>query len=177
MAEGVKNRSCGECSECCVVMHVQGVANKEVMDKPSHTPCKHQLRGGGCGVYRERPGSCASWSCMWRKGEIGTDAERPDKTGIIVHELPIRSDKGVDHLVVMSQSRKGAQASAHARELRRDLVRSGRTVLADTNIEPEKTRRRLIVDDGRTLSGTVTMQAVQAKIPIHFVRTREPKFE
>lgn len=175
MSEGVQNRSCGECSECCVVMKVTGVAEGKLINKPEHTPCAHQRAGGGCTVYHDRPGPCARWSCMWRKGEVGTEDERPDKTGYIVHEVPIRDRLEVIKVVAINQSRSGAASSKAARRTRRDLINQGRIVITDTGTQRGEVHQRIIAKDTATLPGRIVIEAVQTKSPIHFVSTRESR--
>lgn len=53
------------------------------LEKPRNTPCRH-LCPSGCGVYQERPGSCAEFECLWLAGHVpGSAAYRPDVLGVI----------------------------------------------------------------------------------------------
>ena len=52
-------KSCGDCALCCKVM---GVGE---LDKAPGQWCRHIVKGGGCGVYGDRPPSCRSFHCEW----------------------------------------------------------------------------------------------------------------
>ncbi len=112
---------------------------------------------------------------MWRKGEVGTEDERPDKTGYIVHEVPIRDRLEVIKVVAINQSKKGAVNSKSAREMRRSLVNQGRIVITDKSVERGEARQRIIAKDTVTLPGRIVIEAVQTKSPLHFVSTRESR--
>src|SRR5947209_18423059 len=72
-------RQCGECKECCVVLPILD----EELSKPGHQPCKH-LCGCGCDIYKERPGVCRDYECLWLSGDIdGDQRTRPDNLGVI----------------------------------------------------------------------------------------------
>lgn len=72
------NRSCGSCTLCCTVYPVEELA------KPALVPCKH-LRGG-CSIHEQkRPIACTSFVCLWLDEGEGSDAERPDLTGLVLH--------------------------------------------------------------------------------------------
>lgn len=73
-------RSCGECTECCVAIPV-GELNKGTNEE-----CPFRCVGG-CGVYQTdlQPPSCQLWHCAWLGEGIGSDDDRPDKSGIIVY--------------------------------------------------------------------------------------------
>ncbi|MBV8393775.1 MAG: hypothetical protein JOY81_11390 [Alphaproteobacteria bacterium] len=76
----LKSRSCGGCSECCVVLRVDTPEFKKKAD----VPCEHLCQGGGCGIYETRFPVCRSWHCAWRMmGELLPEEARPDKTGVL----------------------------------------------------------------------------------------------
>lgn len=82
------------------------------LDKPEWKACAHQLEpadaksrsgersyvpvkisderlrtkgAGGCGVYRDRPNSCATFRCQWLAGmPLTDDRHRPDRCGLII---------------------------------------------------------------------------------------------
>lgn len=73
-------RRCGDCSACCTPLAIIELR------KPARVPCPHLVLGeerGGCGIYDQRPASCASYVCAWRSG-LGGDAERPDRIGVLL---------------------------------------------------------------------------------------------
>jgi hypothetical protein len=73
----VAGRTCGECTACCTTLQVVE------LNKPINTPCPH-CTTGGCGIYVSRPPTCRVWSCEWWLGRLGlTDAQRPDKLGLM----------------------------------------------------------------------------------------------
>jgi hypothetical protein len=69
-------RKCGGCTLCCTV------AGINELDKPPMTPCRH-LKGHGCGIYPNRPGTCSSFACGWLLGNFD-ERFRPDKIGAYV---------------------------------------------------------------------------------------------
>jgi hypothetical protein len=69
-------RRCGDCNACCRIMAVREI------DKPRLVRCPH-LAGRGCGVYAERPTSCAAFKCGWLSG-FGAGKDRPDRLGVML---------------------------------------------------------------------------------------------
>ncbi len=77
-------RVCGACQACCHTL--------KILDPPSPAgvDCIHQC-AAGCSVYSTRPADCEGWSCDWLDGQgedepWGTDAQRPDKVGLVFSE-------------------------------------------------------------------------------------------
>lgn len=71
-----KERPCGDCAVCCIVMGVSELG------KPYNTKCKHN--SNKCDIYGERPYSCHVFECAWRVGLLGNDiSQRPDKSNIL----------------------------------------------------------------------------------------------
>ena len=76
----VTERSCGECSVCCVVLNVD---TKEFQKLPG-VPCAHLCNQGGCSVHATRYPVCREYHCGWRYlGFLGEDW-RPDKSGVLI---------------------------------------------------------------------------------------------
>jgi hypothetical protein len=71
-------KSCGDCGLCCKVMGV-GELNKA----PGQW-CAHFLKGGGCGVYLDRPPSCRSFHCEWLLSDKLGDEWKPDKARFVL---------------------------------------------------------------------------------------------
>jgi hypothetical protein len=69
-------RKCAGCTFCCTV------AGINELHKPAFTPCRH-LKGKGCGIYQDRPGSCSEFACGWLLGNFD-ERFRPDKIGAYV---------------------------------------------------------------------------------------------
>jgi hypothetical protein len=61
---------------CCRGLEIQSFG------KPAGNLCRHRT-GSGCGIYRERPETCARLDCLWLR--IGTlpDWLRPDRSGMM----------------------------------------------------------------------------------------------
>lgn len=80
-------RACGSCTLCCTLMKVEfdnGEPAKEWMQ-----PCKHLCKGGGCGIYTDRPTSCRVFECVWLAsqrfpGVAMSKSDRPDRSGIVM---------------------------------------------------------------------------------------------
>ena len=45
------------------------------LDKPAWTPCVHLAVEGGCGIWGGHPGSCRSFTCLWRRSDALLPAE------------------------------------------------------------------------------------------------------
>jgi hypothetical protein len=76
-ASQVKEQICGSCQACCEVVGVHE------LNKPTYTKCEHQCQSG-CGIYEQRPPSCASYYCLYQAGIFGVgDEMRPDNLGVI----------------------------------------------------------------------------------------------
>lgn len=76
----VKDRSCGECSVCCVVLNVD---TKEFQKLPG-VRCAHLCAGGGCGIHDTRYEVCRTYHCGWRYlSQLGDDW-RPDRSGVLI---------------------------------------------------------------------------------------------
>jgi uncharacterized protein len=74
--EGKPDRQCGGCTACCTTMGVGEI------QKPAFQKCKHAC-AQGCAIYEDRPESCATWACLWRRGLVMPEELRPDKLGIV----------------------------------------------------------------------------------------------
>lgn len=71
-------RQCGDCAVCCVELEI----DEPKLRKAAETPCPH-LCSEGCGIYAERPDTCASWHCGWRLLNVG-EGLRPDRAGVLM---------------------------------------------------------------------------------------------
>lgn len=85
-------RSCGECTACCVLPRIPIGEDPEFPEgKRGYTPCEHLgSLSGGCGIYDRRPQLCRDYRCLWRAGIIqaGEDVDsdedmRPDRLGLM----------------------------------------------------------------------------------------------
>jgi Pyruvate/2-oxoacid:ferredoxin oxidoreductase delta subunit len=76
-------RTCGSCKYCCIVVPVQ---DPGVLMKPGGVRCEH-LKGRGCGIYKDRPNSCATWSCTWLYQPEAAILRRPDLSGYAVDPI------------------------------------------------------------------------------------------
>ena len=79
-------RSCGDCQACCTVIQVTE------LKKPLWTRCDNQC-DTGCGIYEDRPESCAGFECLWLQGSLERDGTvketyRPDRLGVIFDHQP-----------------------------------------------------------------------------------------
>ena len=76
----VKDRGCGECSVCCVVLNVD---TKEFQKLPG-VACAHLCTSGGCAIHDTRYEVCRTYHCGWRAlGQLGEEW-RPDKSGVLI---------------------------------------------------------------------------------------------
>ena len=94
----VSGRECGECTACCVFLHIKD----QNLEKPADQACSHMIEKGGCNIYSERPPVCQNWYCAWRFMEQLGEEWRPDRSGIMLRSdekgiifQPIREPKDV----------------------------------------------------------------------------------
>jgi hypothetical protein len=102
--ELVKERTCGECSVCCVVLNVD---TPEFQKLPG-VPCAH-LCGTGCSIHATRFPVCRTYHCAWRYVQFLGDDWRPDKSGVLI-------DFQVDDLPAHYPKRPGIRLTVVARE-------------------------------------------------------------
>jgi hypothetical protein len=65
---------------CCKVLPVAA------LQKPAGTACVHLARGGGCGIYAERPHACRSFECVWLMDPEMPHRFRPDQTKVMLDQ-------------------------------------------------------------------------------------------
>ena len=70
------DRVCGECSACFTVYPVAA------LNKRPGVTCEHVCEKG-CGIWGTHPQECRTYECLWRSNHLGTDEDRPDKSGVI----------------------------------------------------------------------------------------------
>lgn len=116
------SRKCGTCTACCTLMGV------EEINKPVYTPCS-QLGASKCGIYAQRPRSCAEFSCLWlaEKGEMLLDTERPDQVGVMFDVS--RPDTELGLALLARETRKGAFEEPVAKAMLQRLAKKGLIVL------------------------------------------------
>jgi len=102
--ELVKERVCGECSVCCVVLNVD---TPEFQKMPG-VPCTH-LCSTGCSIHATRFPVCHIYHCGWRYLQFLGDDWRPDKSGVLI-------DFQVDDLPVHYPKRPGIRLTVVDRE-------------------------------------------------------------
>jgi hypothetical protein len=65
---------------CCKVLAVDELA------KAAGTACVHLARGGGCGIYAERPHACRTFECVWLMDPEMPHRFRPDQTKVMLDQ-------------------------------------------------------------------------------------------
>jgi hypothetical protein len=85
-------KTCGDCTLCCKVMAIEELA------KPVASWCPHCKPGRGCLIYRDRPGECRSFSCLWLVNELLDQHWKPSKSRFVLTTsedgIEIRCDPG-----------------------------------------------------------------------------------
>ena len=71
-------KSCGECSLCCKLLGVAAIA------KTAGAWCGHFRRGGGCGIYADRPDACRTFQCLWTTSAGLDERWRPDRARLVL---------------------------------------------------------------------------------------------
>lgn len=64
---------------CCVELEI----DDPQLQKPDEVRCPNILATGGCGIYANRPHTCAVWYCGWRLLNV-SDALRPDIANVLM---------------------------------------------------------------------------------------------
>jgi hypothetical protein len=86
-------RVCGDCSLCCLLLHVPEV------NKPKTGWCQHCRPGqGGCSIYEKRPPVCRRYACLWLDGTM-PDYWQPDQSKIVL-DLELSRERGILRVVV-----------------------------------------------------------------------------
>lgn len=92
VAKGVQKalaaHPCGDCTACCGVLAVAEIGKAEGAPCPNLVaPQPEASVRGGCAIYKDRPGSCSGYNCVWRVGlldELLPGPEgRPSQLGIL----------------------------------------------------------------------------------------------
>jgi len=91
-------RQCGGCTACCTVYPVKA------LNKPAAVTCKH-VCSTGCAIYSTHPQECKTYECLWRANHVGTEDDRPDKTGVIFGS---NYDKDLGVILYAQEFRKGS---------------------------------------------------------------------
>jgi len=71
-------RSCDGCGMCCKLIGVQE------LEKAQQTWCRYFRREQGCGIYADRPPSCAAFACDWLIDERLGEEWKPDRSGFVL---------------------------------------------------------------------------------------------
>lgn len=79
---------CGECNVCCSALRIdKDEIHWKYGDKAAGQPCE-KLENGQCSIYKERPGTCKRYECLWLQLSKKVDGValnwRPDNLGILV---------------------------------------------------------------------------------------------
>ena len=80
----VPGRECGGCTVCCVLLEIQ----EPSIAKPAGVACRHLMEGTGCAIHATRPDVCRTWMCGWRLIPGLSDEWRPDRSGILIYQIP-----------------------------------------------------------------------------------------
>ena len=74
-------RNCGSCTLCCTLLPVLELGKK------ANQKCDHLKFNKGCTIYKDKPKSCNTWSCLWLLGQAG-NVKRPDISHYVVDMHP-----------------------------------------------------------------------------------------
>jgi hypothetical protein len=76
----VAGRDCGACTACCKELTIETDALRKVQG----VLCVHCTPGTGCGIYQQRPETCRTWYCQWRRYAWLDDDWRPDRSQLLL---------------------------------------------------------------------------------------------
>ena len=74
----ISARSCGACVACCKIPEI----DEPTLKKKSGTLCPN-CTGTSCGIYENRPATCQSYYCVWRRVAALPDYLRPDLINVM----------------------------------------------------------------------------------------------
>lgn len=83
-------KSCGTCTLCCKVLHVESLA------KPAGRWCEHARAGGGCAIHGRHPDDCRAFACGWLQWEDLGEAWRPSKAHFLIRPEPSQGRLCID---------------------------------------------------------------------------------
>lgn len=138
-------KQCGSCSLCCKTMVIPELA------KPKDSWCPNFVRGAGCAIYAERPGSCRDFTCYWLIDPAMGPEWKPDRCKMV---LDARPDWLVVHVDPAAQSpwRREPYFSYLTEMSARNIARGARVLVM------ERGRTIIILPDGDVDLGVVTPQ-------------------
>ena len=70
-------RSCDGCTLCCEIFAVPELY------KERWEFCTEQIPGKGCDIYKERPGRCRTFSCLWQQEHPAFRELHPEEAGFV----------------------------------------------------------------------------------------------
>jgi len=121
-------KDCGECSLCCKLIAVPGLA-----EAGEWCPyCEPGRKEGGCTIHDSRPPFCKGYHCFWR-AESWPDKYRPDKCKVIFEALP-----GVFTILIsVDPARPDAWKEKEILEVIEKLRKKGRPLILKTKNNSE----------------------------------------
>jgi hypothetical protein len=124
---------CDGCTACCTAVGVREI------DKLQGERCRYEVEGG-CGIYAQRPASCADFYCCWKFRLAGFGPEdRPDHTNI-VFTLPGKKD-AIRTALLAFEAKPSAFESDVGKELLTRLVQHGHAIVL---VGPNGTAKKLM---------------------------------
>ena len=75
----VPGRECGDCGLCCKLLAITELS------KPENRWCGYFKAGKGCSTYAERPSSCRTFFCGWRRAANLGDEWRPNRARMMLY--------------------------------------------------------------------------------------------
>lgn len=76
----IPERTCSECSVCCISLRIE----EPELTKKADVPCPHLSSVKGCAIYNSRPGVCRNWYCGWRIMPFVNEEMRHDKSKVLI---------------------------------------------------------------------------------------------
>jgi hypothetical protein len=73
-------RECGPCTACCVHLTI----DEPTLRKPRGVPCPNLQADGLCCIYDDRPNTCRSFFCGWRRLRFVRESLRPDRSDVLI---------------------------------------------------------------------------------------------
>ncbi|TSC63466.1 MAG: hypothetical protein Athens041674_98 [Parcubacteria group bacterium Athens0416_74] len=160
MTTNSTKRACGGCTLCCFTYDVRD-DGKQITR--SFDWCTHCDIGLGCKIHETtQPSVCAQWLCAWRDG-LGSDDERPDKTGVVPEWRYTRQGK----TLVLIGSTSDSLESDYARNLTKTYAKRRVPII---HMHPDG-RKYFVYEQDVLVDADVAMSAKREKVGILFVDT------
>ena len=76
----IADRPCGTCNVCCIALTI----DEPALQKVQGCRCRNAEPDNSCAIYDDRPQTCRSFECGWRRLKWVRATLRPDRSAVLV---------------------------------------------------------------------------------------------